>query len=421
MKRSQIEIMAPVGSYEALHAAIAAGANSIYFGVEQLNMRAKSAANFTLEDLAAIVNICKQSAIKSYLTVNIAIYGGEIEVMKQIIDRAKSEGVDAVIVSDFAAILYARSVGVEVHISTQCNISNIEAVKLYAQWADVVVLARELSLEQIAEISQQIVVQNVRGPKGELVEIEMFAHGALCMSISGKCYLSLHETDCSANRGACRQICRRKYTIQDTQTGEVLDMDGQYILSPKDLCTIEFLDKFIAAGVKVLKIEGRARGGEYVKRVVESYDVALRAIEEGSFTPQSVAPLVERLSTVFNRGFWGGYYAGKTVAEQTSRHGSSATERKVYVGKVTNFFKKLSVAELLIEASPLSRGDSALFLGETTGVVEHTVGDLMFEEAVVDTVVQGQLCSIKTNTLVRRGDKVYKMVGAEEVEDQIKD
>ncbi len=418
MKRSQIEIMAPVGSYESLHAAIAAGANSIYFGVEQLNMRAKSAANFTLNDLAEIVKICKANNIKSYLTVNIAIYSGETEVMQQIIDRAKIEGIDAIIAADFAAILYARSVGVEVHISTQCNIANTEAVKLYAQWADVVVLARELSLEQIAAIHKDIVDQEIRGPRGELIEIEMFAHGALCMSISGKCYLSLHETDCSANRGACRQICRRKYTVQDTQTGEMLDMDGQYILSPKDLCTIEFLDKFIAAGVKVLKIEGRARGGEYVKRVVESYDTALRMIEEESYNPESVAPLVERLSTVFNRGFWGGYYAGKTVAEQTTRHGSSATQRKVYVGKVTNFFKKLSVAEVLIEASPLSRGDVAIFMGETTGVVEHQVGDLMFEEKIVDSVAQGKYCSIKTESLVRRGDKLYKMVSADEVDIQ---
>ncbi len=418
MKRSQIEIMAPVGSYESLHAAIGAGANSIYFGVEQLNMRAKSAANFTLSDLSEIVKICKENSIKSYLTVNIAIYSGEIEVMQQIIDRAKVEGIDAIIAADFAAILYARKVGVEVHISTQCNIANTEAVKLYAQWADVVVLARELSLQQIAAIHRDIVEQDIRGPRGELIEIEMFAHGALCMSISGKCYLSLHETDCSANRGACRQICRRKYTIQDTQTGEMLDMDGQYILSPKDLCTIEFLDKFIAAGVTVLKIEGRARGGEYVKRVVESYDSALRLLEEGKFDQERVAPLVERLATVFNRGFWGGYYAGKTVAEQTTRHGSSATERKVYVGKVTNFFKKLSVAEILIEAAPLSRGDAALFFGETTGVVEHRVGDLMFEEKIVESVPQGKYCSIKTDTLVRRGDKLYKMVAAEEVDDQ---
>ncbi len=413
MRREDIEIMAPVGSYEALHAAINAGANSIYFGVEQLNMRAKSAANFTLDDLAEIVKTCREANVKSYLTVNIAIYGDEIETMKMIIDRAKKEGIDAIIATDFAAILYAREVGVEVHISTQSNISNVEAVQFFSQWADVVVLARELSLEQIKEVSRQIVERDIRGPRGELVEIEMFAHGALCMSISGKCYLSLHETNCSANRGACRQICRRKYTIQDTQTGEMLDMDGQYILSPKDLCTIEFLDKFIDAGVRVLKIEGRARGGEYVKRVVECYDAALRAMECGEYNETFVEGLTEKLATVFNRGFWGGYYAGKPVAEQTQNYGSSATKRKVYVGKVTNFFKNLSVAEVLIEATPLLRGDEALFMGQTTGVVEMEIEDVLVENKVQDRVEQGIYCSMRTPSAVRRGDKLYKMVDSE--------
>ncbi|MFI3259727.1 MAG: peptidase U32 family protein [Rikenellaceae bacterium] len=418
MKREDIEIMAPVGSYESLHAAINAGANSIYFGVEQLNMRAKSSANFTLEDLSQIVAICRERGVKSYLTVNIAIYGDELETMRAIIDRAKEEGVDAIIATDFAAILYARKVGVEVHISTQSNISNIEAVELFSQWADVVVLARELSLDQVATIAREIGRRDIRGPKGELVEIEMFAHGALCMSISGKCYLSLHESDCSANRGACRQICRRKYTIQDTQTGEMLDMDGQYILSPKDLCTIEFLDKFIEAGVRVLKIEGRARGGEYVKRVVECYDEALRAMERGEYNSELAAELGVRLSTVFNRGFWGGYYAGKPVAEQTRNHGSSATKRKVYVGKVTNFFKNLSVAEVLIEASTLGRGDEALFMGQTTGVVEMDIERVMYELKSVEMVSQGMVCSIKTPEVVRRGDKLYKMVDASEANTQ---
>ncbi len=418
MKRSDIEIMAPVGSYEALHAAINAGANSIYFGVEQLNMRAKSAANFTLEDLAEIVAICRASGVKSYLTVNITIYGDELGVMRKIIDRAKAEGIDAIIATDFAAILYAREVGVEVHISTQSNISNVEAVEIFSQWADVVVLARELNLDQVAQISREIVARDIRGPRGELVEIEMFAHGALCMSISGKCYLSLHESDCSANRGACRQICRRQYTIQDKQTGEMLDMDGQYILSPKDLCTIEFLDKFIEAGVKVLKIEGRARGGEYVKRVVECYDAALRAMERGDYNLTFAQSLTERLSTIFNRGFWGGYYAGKPVAEQTSSHGSSATQRKVYVGKVTNFFKNLSVAEVLIEASPLSKGDEALFMGQTTGVVEMEIETILFDKAPTERVSQGDVCSIRTPSAVRRGDKLYKMVDASLVEQQ---
>ncbi|MFI3282730.1 MAG: peptidase U32 family protein [Rikenellaceae bacterium] len=411
MQRKDIEIMAPVGSYESLHAAINAGADSIYFGVEQLNMRAKSAANFTLEeDLAKIVGICRERGVKTYLTVNITIYGGEIETMKMIIDRAKEEGIDAIIATDFAAILYARSVGVEVHISTQSNISNIEAVEFFSQWADVVVLARELTLEQVKQISDEIVQRDIRGPRGELVEIEMFAHGALCMSISGKCYLSLHECNNSANRGACRQICRRKYTITDTQTGEALDTDGQYILSPKDLCTVDFLDKFIDAGVRVLKIEGRARGGEYVKRVVESYDSALRAMERGEYTRDFAQELKDRLATVFNRGFWGGYYAGKSIAEQTASYGSSATYRKVYVGKVTNFFSKLSVAEILIEATPLNVGDEAMFMGETTGVVEHNVDVVMVDDKSVESVVQGVKCSVKTSQMVRRGDKLYKMV-----------
>ncbi len=420
MRRADIEIMAPVGSYESLHAAINAGANSIYFGVEQLNMRAKSAANFTLDDLAAIVAECRLAGVKSYLTVNIAVYEGELDTMRMIIDRAKVEGIDAIIATDFAAILYARKVGVEVHISTQSNITNSDEVAFFSKWADVVVLARELSLEQIKAISEQIIERDIRGPRGELVEIEMFAHGALCMSISGKCYLSFHETNCSANRGACRQICRRKYTIQDTQTGEMLDMDGQYILSPKDLCTISFLDKFINAGVKVLKIEGRARGGEYVKRVVECYDRALCAIESGEYDEALVATLEQQLSEVFNRGFWGGYYAGKPVAEQTQNYGSSATKRKVYVGKVTNFFKKLSVAEVLIEATPLLRDDDAIFMGQTTGVVEMSVGDVLVNEQVVDRVKQGIYCSMKIDGVVRRGDKLYKMVDASEVRDQQK-
>ncbi len=404
--------MAPVGSYESLHAAINAGADSVYFGVEQLNMRAKSSANFTFDDLAEITTICRAAGVKRYLTVNIAIYPDEIETMKRIIDRAKEEQIDAIIATDFAAITYAREVGVEVHISTQSNISNVEAVALFSQWADVVVLARELSLEQVSQIHQQIIERDIRGPRGELVEIEMFAHGALCMSISGKCYLSLHESDHSANRGACRQICRRKYTIQDTQTGEMLDMDGQYILSPKDLCTVDFLDRFIDAGVRVLKIEGRARGGEYVKRVVECYDAALRAIESGEYTPEYAAELRERLSTVYNRGFWGGYYAGKPVAEQTRNYGSSATKRKVYVGKVTNFFKNLSVAEVLIEATELNVGDEVLFMGQTTGVVEMTVESVLVENAEVQSVAQRIYCSMRTPDVVRRGDKLYKMVDA---------
>ena len=413
MQRKEIEIMAPVGCYESLHAAIEAGADSIYFGVGQLNMRAQSAANFTLEDLGKIASIARKHGVKSYLTVNTVIYDEEIETLHRIIDRAHDAGVDAIIATDMAAILYARQRGVEVHISTQSNISNIEAVRFFAQWADVVVIARELSLEQIAHISREIERQHITGPRGELIRIEMFAHGALCMSMSGRCYLSLHESGYSANRGACRQICRRKYTVTDPDTGEMLDIEGRYILSPKDLCTIDFLDKFIGAGVRVLKIEGRARGGEYVKRVVECYDQALRGMAAGEYTPELTASLKERLSTVFNRGFWDGYYAGRPIVEHSRHHGSAATKRKVYVGKVTNFFKKISVAEVLVEAAPLHRGEELLWMGETTGVVEQLAEEVYVEEKPAETVLQGTYCSIKTDRLIRRGDKLYKFVDAE--------
>ena len=320
--------MAPVGSYESLHAAIKAGADAVYFGVGKLNMRSASAANFTLDDLAEIARIARENGVKTYLTVNTVMYDDEMQTLHEVIDRAKAEGINAVIVSDIAAIMYAYQTGVEVHISTQCNISNAEAAKFYAQWADVVVLARELSLEQVAAISRAIEEQQITGPKGELLQIEMFAHGALCMSISGKCYLSEHETGCSANRGACRQLCRRKYTITDKETGAALDVDGRYVLSPKDLCTVDFLDKFIGAGVSVLKIEGRARGAEYVKRVVECYDEALRAMERGEYTRELATSLKERLETVFNRGFWNGYYAGRPTVEHSENYGSSATKLK---------------------------------------------------------------------------------------------
>ena len=409
MKRSDIEIMAPVGSYESLRAAIAAGANSVYFGIGQLNMRSASAANFTADDMAEINRIAHENGVKTYLTVNTIIYDTELQLMHEVVDRAKAEGVDAIIASDMSVILYAYHVGVEVHISTQCNISNSEAAKFYSQWADVVVLARELSLEQIAMVHKAIVEQDIRGPKGELLKIEMFSHGALCMSISGKCYLSEHETACSANRGACRQICRRKYTIQDKDSGEMLDIDGRYILSPKDLCTVDFLDKFIDAGVSVLKIEGRARGAEYVKRVVECYDLALRAIERGEYSREYAEELKVTLSKVFNRGFWGGYYAGAKVVEHSTNYGSSATRRKVYVGKVTNYFKRLGVAEVLIEASPLAVGDEILWMGETTGCIEQVVGEIRLDLNPVDAVKQGDVCSIKVEgSEIRRGDKLYK-------------
>ena len=414
MKRSDIEIMAPAGSYESLHAAIDAGANSVYFGVGRLNMRAQSAANFTLEDMGQIVSIAREHGVKSYLTVNTVIYDEEIETLHATIDRACEVGVDAIIATDMAAIQYARSVGMAVHISTQSNISNIEAVRFFAQWADVVVLARELDLVQVARISREIERQRITGPGGELVRIEMFAHGALCMSISGKCYLSLYETNCSANRGACRQLCRRKYTVTDTETGAALDIDGRYVLSPKDLCTVDFLDRFIGSGVRVLKIEGRARGAEYVKRVVECYDEALRAIEAGTYTPALAAGLKERLATGFNRGFWEGYYAGRPVAEHSQHYGSAATRRKVYVGKVTNFYKRISVAEVLVEAAPLSVGEDIFFMGATTGIAEQTLAELHDTDGTpAQSVAQGTLCAVHTDTPIHRGDQLYKFVDAE--------
>lgn len=409
MKRSDIEIMAPVGSYESLAAAIQAGADAVYFGVGKLNMRAASAANFSLDDLGRIVATARRAGVKSYLTVNTVVYEEELADMRAVIDCARAEGVDAVIASDMAAILYARQIGQQVHISTQCNISNSEAVRFYAQWADTVVLARELSLEQVAEIHRRIVREPILGPHGRPVAIEMFAHGALCMSISGKCYLSLYETGCSANRGACRQLCRRKYTVTDTETGAQLDIDGRYVLSPKDLCTVDFLDRMVAAGVRVLKIEGRARGAEYVKRVVECYDRALRALEAGEYTPQLAAELKERLRTVFNRGFWEGYYAGRPVVEHSPAYGSSATRRKVYVGKVVNFYHRLSVAEVLVEAAPLARGEEIFFLGATTGVAEQRLEELHGPDGQpAQQVVQGELCAIRTPGVIRRGDKLYK-------------
>lgn len=349
--------------------------------------------------------------MKSYLTVNTVIYDEEIETLHATIDRACEVGVDAIIATDMAAIQYARSVGMAVHISTQSNISNIEAVRFFAQWADVVVLARELDLVQVARISREIERQRITGPGGELVRIEMFAHGALCNGHIGQMLpVAPHQRRILGQPGACRQICRRKYLVTDPETGETLDVEGNYILSPKDLCTIDFLDYFIESGVRVLKIEGRARGAEYVKRVVECYDRALRAMEDGDYTPELAAALKERLATVFNRGFWEGYYAGRPIVEHSRHHGSAATKRKVYVGKVTNFFKKISVAEVLVEAAPLHEGDELLWMGETTGVVEQHGDEIFVDEHPVQTVLQGTTCSVKTVQLIRRGDKLYKLV-----------
>lgn len=414
IRRSEIEIMAPAGSYESLMAAVQAGADSVYFGVEQLNMRARSSFNFTLDDLARVVSIARGHGMKTYLTVNTILYDDDLDAMRRVMDRARREGIDAVIVSDQAAILYARSIGLEVHISTQLNLSNIGSVAFYAQYADVMVLARELSIPQIRAIRDAIREQGIRGPRGELVRIEMFAHGALCMAISGKCYLSLHETGCSANRGSCRQICRRSYTVRDRETGAEFDVDNQYIMSPKDLCTIDFLDRFLDAGVRVLKIEGRARSADYVKRVVECYDAAVRAIEEGTYTPERAAAWKERLATVFNRGFWGGYYMGETAGEWSRAYGSSATMRKVLVGKVTNYFARIGVAEVHVEAAPLALGEEVIVTGETTGALEFTPDEIRVALKPVTEALQGEYCSVRTPEPVRRGDKFFKMVPAGE-------
>lgn len=414
MKREDIEIMAPVGSWESLAAARQGGANSIYFGVQGLNMRSNSSVNFTLDDLAEIVRTCRQNNIKSYLTLNTVLFDDDIPYMRQVLDRAKAEGVSAVIVADQAALSYAHSIGVEIHLSTQLNVSNIESVAFYAQFADVVVLARELSLAQVRYIYEQIQERDIRGRNGQLVRIEMFVHGALCMATSGKCYLSLHEAWKSANRGECRQICRRSYKVEDLETGAQLAVDNKYIMSPKDLCTIEFLDHMIEAGVRVLKIEGRARGGEYVRTVCETYNQALHSIISGTFTPQIAETLTTQLSRVFNRGFWGGYYLGHKTGNEfgqwTRSYGSSATHKKVYIGKVTNYFAKLSVAEILVEAAPLVAGQEALVLGATTGAVEFPVPIIRLNESDVTEVPQGEKCSILVPQPLRRGDKLYILI-----------
>jgi len=414
MKRNEIEIMAPAGSYESLMAAIQGGADSVYFGVEQLNMRAASSNNFTLNDLRKIVAICKKNRLKCYLTLNVVVYDYEIEQMHRIIDTAVESGITAIIASDLSVIKYAFAAGIEIHLSTQLNISNIEALKFYAQWADVVVLARELNLNQVGHICKSIVDQNITGPKGELIKIEMFAHGALCMAISGKCYLSLHEHDKSANRGECYQTCRKSYIVTNSESGYELKIDNEYIMSPKDLCTIGFLDKMINAGVRVLKIEGRARSAEYVREVSSSYSEAVTAIENGTYNREKTDAWRTRLSTVFNRGFWDGYYLGQTMGEWNTNYGSSATRTKVYLGKITNYFTKLSVAEIKLENGNLNKGDIILITGPTTGVVEYQVDEIRVDLKVTATALKGELCSIKTPDYLRRSDKVYKWVESEE-------
>lgn len=412
MTEKDFEIMAPVGSYESLAAAIQGGADSIYFGIEGLNMRARSANNFTTEDLRKIVEICREHGIKSYLTVNTVIYGEDLDLMRQIIDAAKEAEISAVIAADVAPMNYANSIGQEVHLSTQLNISNVEALKFYAHFADVVVLARELNLEQVHEIYEQIVAQQIKGPKGELIRIEMFAHGALCMAVSGKCYLSLHEMNASANRGACTQICRRGYTVKDKDTDIELDIDNQYIMSPKDLKTIHFMNKMMDAGVRVFKIEGRARGPEYVRIVSECYKDAVRAYCNGTFSEEKVAIWDERLATVFNRGFWDGYYLGQRLGEWTSRYGSSATKKKVYVAKAIKYFSELGVAEFEMESQTLKVGDEILITGPTTGALMQTIEEIRVDLKPVEETVRGERFSfkVKGKEKIRPSDRMYKLV-----------
>ena len=399
--------MAPVGSWESLIAAHQGGADAIYFGIEGLNMRSKSSVNFTLDDLKAIASWCHEHGMKSYLTVNTIVYDEDIDYMHQIVDAAKKASVTAIIASDMASITYARSIGVEVHISTQVNVSNSEAMRHYSQWADVMVLARELNLDQVKRIHDSIVAGNVRGPHGELVRIEMFCHGALCMAVSGKCYLSLHETGASANRGACRQICRRSYQVTDRDTGEELAIENQYIMSPKDLKTIHFINKMIDAGVRVFKIEGRARGAEYVRTVVSCYNEAIGAIVDGSYSEEKIEQWNERLATVFNRGFWNGYYLGQRLGEWTSKYGSSATHVKQYAAKGVRYFSKLGVAEFLMEAGELHVGDNVVITGPTTGAVMMQVEEIRVDLKPVEKTVKGERFSIKTETKIRPSDKLF--------------
>ena len=402
--------MAPVGSYESLHAAIDAGADAVYFGVEGLNMRAKSSANFTLDDLRNIAQTCNDAGVKTYLTVNTIIYDDELATCRSICRAAREAGISAVIASDIAAISIARSEGVEVHISTQCNISNIEAVRFYSRYADVMVLARELNMEQVGRIHKAIVEENICGPHGQLVRLEMFCHGALCMAVSGKCYLSLHQMNSSANRGSCTQICRRGYRVTDLETDDELEVDNKYIMSPKDLCTIHFLDRMVEAGVRVFKIEGRARGPEYVKLAVEAYSQALEAVCEGpeSYTPERIEGWKANLGKIFNRGFWNGYYMGQRLGEWSAKYGSSATRVKRYVAKGVKWYSRLGVGEFFMEAGELCVGDEVVVTGPTTGALVFTVEDIRVDLKSVPKAVKGDAFSIPVPAKIRPADRLYR-------------
>ena len=410
----QVEIMSPVGSYESLMAAIQGGAGSVYFGIEQLNMRAKSSNNFTLNDLVKISNICKENNIRSYITLNTIIYDDELPLMKSIVDAAKANNITAIIASDISVIQYAGSVGMEVHISTQTNITNIEAIEYYSKFADVIVTARELNLGQVAAITKEIEERQIKGPSGKLVQIEVFVHGALCMAVSGKCYLSLDNFNYSANRGECLQPCRREYIVRDKDNEFELEIDNKYIMSPKDLNTIGFLDKILKAGVGIFKIEGRGRSPEYVKTVTACYKEAVQAYFNGNYNKENIEKWNERLKTVYNRGFWDGYYLEQKLGEWTERYGSQATKRKIYIGKITNYFTKIKVAEVKIETHSLSVGDEIKILGPTTGVHEDTVKEIRVDLKNVEKTIKGDICSIPVNSLVRRSDKLYKVIKVED-------
>ena len=407
---NKIQVMSPVGSFESLQAAIQGGADAVYFGVGKLNMRSRSAANFTTHDLSRICSLAHAAGVRTYLTVNTIIYNDEIEEMHLLLLAAKAANVSAIIASDMAVITYANQIGLEVHISTQCNVSNIEAVRYYSQFADVIVTARELPLRQVAEITKFIRENRIRGPKGQLLQIEVFAHGALCMSVSGKCYLSLDNYNYSANRGACLQLCRRGYIVRDKESDLELEIDNEYILSPKDLCTIGFLDKIVKAGVRVLKIEGRGRSADYVRTVTECYRQAVEAIQEGTYTKEKINHWMQRLATVFNRGFWDGYYLGRRLGEWSQRYGSQATENKVYLGLVKNYFGRINVAEVKLQtAETLRVGDEVMVTGETTGVYRATIKELRTDRDPVPEVHQGDSFSFATSEMLHRGDKIYRI------------
>lgn len=413
MKFEDIEIMSPVGSYESLMGAIQGGANSVYFGVGELNMRSRSANNFTIDDLRNIVAIAQENNLRTYLTLNTIIYNEELDYMRKVVDAAKESNITAIIASDMAVIAYAREKKVEVHLSTQCNVTNTEAVKFYSQFADVIVTAREVSLEKVKQITTFIKENNIKGPSGRLVQIECFVHGALCMAVSGKCYISLDNANKSANKGACLQYCRRPYKVTDIDGGTELVVDNQYIMSPKDLKTIDFLDKVLDAGVRVLKIEGRGRSAEYVKTVTKTYKQAVKAYFDGEFTQENKDKWNKELSKVYNRGFWDGYYLGQTIGEWTEKYGSRATKVKEFIGTITNYFKDINVAEVRLETGELSIGDDIIILGKTTGVYEDTIKEIRVDLNPVEKAVKGDMFSIPTHEIIRRGDKLYKIKDAE--------